>query len=267
MKELSLKTITAGNPLGEPLLVIHGWAMNSTAWQVVKADLEKDYLISWVDLPGHGVNIDVRADTLEDIVDLILPEITVKTHLLGWSLGGLVAQALFNRTPELIRSLTLVASTPRFSQTKDWLNAMPVEVLNTFAKNLQADVKTTIKRFIALQFMGIRGSKQLQRNLLESILATPPGHRALLMGLNILSTADFRNTATYSRLQQSVPQHWILAGRDRLVPKSVINDLKFIHPDAQITLLENAGHAPFMTHPNEFLLSFTQFIASLNEPA
>jgi pimeloyl-ACP methyl ester carboxylesterase len=52
----------------------------------------------------------------------------------------------------------------------------------------------------------------------------------------------------------------MLAARDRLIPKEVINDLKLIRPDDQITLLENVGHAPFMTQPETFLESLIPFI-------
>ncbi len=257
MKESSLKIVTQGNMQGEPLFLFHGWAMNSSVWSAIKAELEKDYCVTYVDLPGHGINKNVVANSLSQLVDLVLPLIETKSHLMGWSLGGLLIQALADRAPYLFSSLTLVATTPRFSQSENWLNAMSHEVLDSFANNLQADLDKTIKGFIGLQFMGINNSKQLQRDLVESILRDTPNKASLCVGLDILRTADFRKSA------QVIPQHWILGERDRLIPKLLINDLKLIRPDAQITLLKNTGHAPFMTHPNEFMLSFSHFIASL----
>jgi pimeloyl-[acyl-carrier protein] methyl ester esterase len=261
MKESSLKTSTQGNMQGEPLFVFHGWAMNSSVWSVIKAELERDYLVTTVDLPGHGNNKNVLAHSLSQLVDLVLPLIETntetKSHLMGWSLGGLLIQALADRAPHLFSSLTLVATTPRFSQTENWLNAMSHEVLDSFANNLQTDLHKTIKGFIGLQFMGINNSKQLQRELVESILTNTPNKASLCVGLDILRTADFRKSA------QIIPQHWILGERDRLIPQSLINDLKLIRPDAQISLLKNTGHAPFMTHPNEFMLSFSDFMSQL----
>jgi pimeloyl-[acyl-carrier protein] methyl ester esterase len=105
--------------------------------------------------------------------------------------------------------------------------------------------------------MGINNSKQLQRELVETILTNTPNKASLCVGLDILRTADFRKSA------QIIPQHWILGERDRLIPQSLINDLKLIRPDAQISLLKNTGHAPFMTHPNEFMLSFSDFMSQL----
>lgn len=261
MSNILLKTWLTGNEQGESLTVIHGWAMHSAVWKPIKSDLESRYSVTWIDLPGHGCNRGVKAESLQDIVELILPILEKNTHLLGWSLGGLVAQGIAMAKPEKIKSMTLVASTPRFSQTEDWRHAMSEEVLNNFALNLKEDTETTIKRFISLQFMGVKNAKELQRNLTNDIITLLPDEEALSTGLNILSAVDFRYKNKSKEEEFQIPQHWILAERDRLIPQAVINDLKLLRPDAQITLLENTGHAPFMTHPQEFMKSFTEFLA------
>jgi len=261
MKESLLKTVTQGNVYGEPLIAFHGWAMNSSVWEAVKTELETDYLVTWVDLPGHGINKSVTATSLQQVVTLMLPLIKTKSHLMGWSLGGLVVQALAQQIPNKILSLNLITTSPRFSQAENWPFAMGREQLDYFSKNVQKDPEATIKRFIALQFLGIKNTKQLQRDLIRNVINTPASNKALTTGLTILSTADFRH------VKHTVPQHWIMAECDRLIPKSVINDLKLIYPDAQITLLENMGHAPFMTHPNEFMVSFKHFMKKLEPPA
>jgi len=254
MKHLILKTSQAGNKQGEFLVVFHGWGMNSSVWNAIKPALEEQYLVTWIDLPGHGINHDVVVNSLDEMLELTLPIIPDKSHLLGWSLGGLVAQAVSKASPDSVKSMTLVASTPRFSQADSWENAMSNQTLNSFAKSLENDIEGTIKKFIALQFLGIKQSKELQRELLADVLSQLPDKLALKSGLDILKSADFR------KHDPKIPQHWILASQDRLVPKNVINDLKLLRPNAQITLLENTGHAPFMTHPQEFMNSFTDFM-------
>lgn len=243
---------------GEPLIVLHGWGLNSNVWEPVRAALEEQFFVSWIDLPGHGENRDVLAKSMDEIVEFILPSIPDGAHLIGWSLGGLVAQALAEKINEdsskKIKTITLVASTPRFSQSENWQNAMSLEVLNNFANQLQIDLEGTLKRFIALQFMGIKEAKKLQRDLTQRVLSAPPQMSALELGLKILTESDFRH------VKHNIPQHWILAKRDRLIPIGLIKDLKWLRPDDQITLLENAGHAPFMTHPENFVSSLTAFI-------
>ena len=77
---------------------------------------------------------------------------------------------------------------------------------------------------------------------------------ALSLGLKILKESDFRD------IKPRVPQHWLLGEYDRLIPPALINDLKLIRPDAQITLLKKTGHAPFMTHPEAFLTALIPFL-------
>ncbi|MCF6190154.1 MAG: alpha/beta fold hydrolase [Cocleimonas sp.] len=245
--------------------------MNSAVWESIRPEFESRYHVSWIDLPGHGNNqhitVNNSAHSMDKIVDYILPHIPNGAHLLGWSLGGLVIQAIAERLSktdlEKIKSMTLVASTLRFSQTDSWPHAMSEDVLNTFSKNLNQDIEGTLKRFIALQFMGIKDSKPMQRELINTLekwggASTPLSRtvipEALNTGLELLKHSDFRLAS------HKIPMHWILAERDRLIPKEVINDLKSLRPDDQITLLENAGHAPFMTHPKAFIESVVPFI-------
>ncbi len=265
LKKLLVKT----SGFGEPLLLLHGWGMNSNAWKPVLKPLESCYQIHLVDLPGHGFNNQVEAQSMQQIVDQfsdLIDQLGVgKLHVIGWSLGGLIAQALADIRPEKILSLTLVTSTLRFSQDDStdslWPNAMSLKVLKNFSTNLNKDTEGTLKRFIALQFMGVADSKEIQRELIQDICPSGkvPQSRgvtsdSLALGLKLLAESDFRNN------QSKHPQHWLFAEKDRLIPKEVINDLKSLRSDAQITLLKNAGHAPFMTHPDEFISAVSRFI-------
>ena len=272
-------------------MVLHGWAMHSTVWKPVARQLEAVFTVSWVDLPGHGVNRDVTATSLSAVLALLKPHIPQGTHLMGWSLGGLIAQALADELTDRINSVTCVASTPRFSQAVDWPHAMSQAVLDQFAVNLEHDLEATIKRFIALQFMGIPEARTLQRALTQEILQglyqnpevtdennafeaniiartvsksiksgggvlSNPQKVALKLGLDTLKGADYRQQTL------AMPQHWLVAGKDRLIPPPIRNDLKKMRPNAQISFLKNAGHAPFMTHPDEFLNVVIPFIQS-----
>lgn len=287
----------------ESITLLHGWGMNSQVWTPILQALEERFQVICVDLPGHGINQSYEAQSLDEIVETIMPLLPQNTHLVGWSLGGLVAQAIAQSAQNTIQSLRLVACTPRFSQyisqtpqasqedDKQWLNAMSLDTLDQFSQNLQMDFEGTLKRFIALQFMGVKGAKKIQSEMIESLFdisnydqdksaASPnsgdiielsvsknetasslkrgggvflPSKNALDVGLSILKTADMR----FKRI--NTPTQWIFGGRDRLIPKAVINDLKSLRPDDQITLLDEAGHAPFMTHPDEFLNTLLPF--------
>ncbi|CAG0912116.1 unnamed protein product, partial [Cyprideis torosa] len=144
---------------------------------------------------------------------------------MGWSLGGLVAQALALQYPQLVKALILVASTPCFVQHAGWQHGLPESVLHEFATNLQQDYQATVKRFFALQFMGVRSNPQMIHDLRDNILSKPAAFHALETGLEILNSADFsRQTITH-------PQQWILGRLDKLIPVGLAETLEHRHQE------------------------------------
>ncbi len=244
---------TSRQGAGEPLLVLHGWGMNHCAWSPVKNALQAKYQVAWVDLPGHGGSVDYPLQGMDQAVQSLIPLIGTKTvHVMGWSLGGLIAQRLAHCIPEQVASLTLVASTASFIQRENWLHAMPEKLLSDFYQALESDYAATIKRFLLLQFMGVKGGQSMAKQLYKDIMQQPPALQALQQGLKILLESDF--------IEQSVacPVHWILGEKDKLVPAAVMSDLQRMPGDNKVSIIEQAGHAPFITHADEFVSVFTR---------
>ena len=248
-----------GSLENDHLLVLHGWGMDSLIWKGIAKEFERHFYVIWVDLPGYGDNLTVKANDLAEIIALILPLITESSHIMGWSLGGLIAQEILRQQPQLIKRVVMIASTPSFSQSKQWSHAMPNKLLLRFSKGLLKDLQGTIKRFIALQFVQVKDSRQIQRALRKQILANMADKNALKVGLNILQHQDFTG------LKIDHPQLWLLGGKDRLVPIEIKNDLKLIHPNAIVEEIADAGHAPFITHSQQFLDLVIPFLMVKNK--
>ncbi|MEE9303908.1 MAG: pimeloyl-ACP methyl ester esterase BioH [Thiotrichaceae bacterium] len=246
---------------GEPLVVLHGWGMIHKVWSPVKTELERHFQVVWVDLPGHGqskgMDLGSLDETVESIISMLNEVMPIKpVHVMGWSLGGLIAQRLAEQFPDHVRSLVLVASSPSFVQRDNWPHAMATEVLDGFVESLQNNFALTIKRFLSLQFMGVKGVQADVKRLREDILTTPPDINVLQAGLLLLKNTDLRNAKI------TCPQHWIFGELDKLVPVSVAEDITALSERDQqqiilttITTIKNAGHAPFISHPDEFVSS------------
>jgi pimeloyl-[acyl-carrier protein] methyl ester esterase len=243
---------------GEPLLVLHGWGMNHNVWSTVSGGLERSFRVTWVDLPGHGNSMKSKMGELDQVVEQIIELLKEPTHVLGWSLGGLIAQRLAERFPKLVYSLTLVSTSPSFLQRQNWSNAMPKAVMQGFINNLQNDYKTTIQHFLALQFMGVlgvKGVKETVRQIKKEIIANPPDQIALQNGLDILYKTDLRTVTI------RCPKYWIFGRLDKLVPVEVTTEL-FADNDS-IYIIDKAGHAPFISHPDEFVEYVTECISTV----
>lgn len=103
-----------------PLLFIHGLGASTQDWEYQRDVFAKNYQVILVDLRGHGqsdkpnmpYSIPLFA---QDIAQLLKTLALFPTHVVGHSLGGMVALQLVLDFPELVKSLTLVNSAPMVS--------------------------------------------------------------------------------------------------------------------------------------------------------
>lgn len=101
---------------GEPVVLIHG--LHSSAeinWRKpgIVGALAKDHQVIALDLPGHGrsdkpAREDAYGLALASDVILLLDHLKLKqAHIVGYSLGGMVAMKVTTEHPERVLSLTL----------------------------------------------------------------------------------------------------------------------------------------------------------------
>jgi pimeloyl-ACP methyl ester carboxylesterase len=99
------------------LLLLHGIGSNSRSFRHQLAGLSDAYdVIAW-DAPGYGRSEDPpRGFSMEDLADRVvglLDELRIdQAHVLGVSMGGVVAQLVFHRHSRRVRSLILVDTNP-----------------------------------------------------------------------------------------------------------------------------------------------------------
>ena len=141
---MSLFLQTTGE--GPDIVFLHGWGMNAEVWFEIQQAMEKAYRVTVIDLPGYGRSKDHDGSfELDKLVKLIASHITDHSIIVGWSLGGLIAQGIAIDFPDKIRKLVLVASNAQFQQSDDWKCAMKTDVLDGFIKNLHQDYKSTLQ--------------------------------------------------------------------------------------------------------------------------
>ncbi|WP_035853443.1 pimeloyl-ACP methyl ester esterase BioH [Deefgea rivuli] len=244
---------------GPDLVLLHGWAMNSTVWNGIADELAQDYCVHLVDLPGHGASIVTDALSLQMMVDAMDAAFPYPVQIIGWSLGGAVAAQWAIQQPEKVKSLTLVASSPCFMQRTDWRSAMPATVLAQFAEQLQLDWQGTLKRFISLQAMGDASARAVTKELLADLFKHgEPSITALSEGLAILRDTDLRDQIS----QITCPVLLQYGDRDTLTPLPTGHWLKSQLSDVELIVHQGAAHAPFLSHRADFLAAQLKFLAS-----
>ncbi|MFA7387537.1 MAG: pimeloyl-ACP methyl ester esterase BioH [Thiohalobacteraceae bacterium] len=242
---------------GPDLVLLHGWGLHAGVWAGIEMQLAARFRLHLIDLPGHGLSAPPETFTLDSVCALLARHVPARAHWLGWSLGGMLAMEFAARQPQRAERVILASSNPRFVATADWPQAMAAEVLEGFARGLETDYAATLTRFLSLVARGSSDTgllRQLRRAVAE---APAPAPVALRGGLRILRDADLR-----PRLAEfAAPALWIGGGRDTLVPIAALRRVQREHPRMQLKELSQAGHAPFISHPQEFVAAVLEFLS------
>lgn len=236
--------------------------MHSGIWRDFAQQLAQHYQVTCVDLPGHGRSDPVTPVTLTAITDAIVGALTAESYCwLGWSLGASVVLDVAQRYPERLDAMILMAGNPCFTQQMEqgrvvW-PGMSVGLLEQFARQLSENGTATLLRFLLLQVQGLADTKALTKSLKMAASECPaPDAASLQGGLTILKHADLRMALA----RTDRPVLVVLGGRDTLVPKMLASALQQLQPHLQLHCIEQAAHAPFLSHSEITLALITDFI-------
>ncbi|HEX6549571.1 MAG TPA: pimeloyl-ACP methyl ester esterase BioH [Gammaproteobacteria bacterium] len=253
---MSLQIETQGN--GPDLVLVHGWGVNSGVWQPVLPLLRQHYRVSCVDLPGHGASRDVpMPSTLEAVAQQVLQVTPMSAVWLGWSLGGLICMQIAIQAAARVRALVLSNVTPRFVMAPDWPHAMPPHQLEAFAAELAGDFAGTVRRFLGLQVLGDERARDTLPVLRDSVRARgAPDTVSLSVALDILRDSDLRGELH----RINVPTLVMSGAYDRLTPALAGQFIASRIPGAEFSCFPRTAHAPFISHPADFLRMLNGFV-------
>lgn len=108
-------------PRGAPTVVLlHGWiASGGLNWFTAFEPLGERYHVLAPDLRGHGRGLRARgrfrlADCADDVAALLRERETGPAIVVGYSMGGPVAQLLWHQHPDLVAGMVMCATSDRF---------------------------------------------------------------------------------------------------------------------------------------------------------
>ncbi len=246
---------TIGN--GPDLVLLHGWGLHGGIFRSVVPLLTPRYRLHLVDLPGHGRSaLPAEGYTLNNVARSVAAAVPPEATWLGWSLGGRIALAAAAQGASIAR-LILVGANPCFTQRAGWPHGMPEAEFEQFAASVRDNWEQTLQRFLAIQARGSERAREELRALRQDLFAHgQPQPAALAGGLTILRDADLRSVL--STIKQ--PTLVLHGARDTLAPLPAAEYTASHLPRGQLCVIDNAGHAPFLSHPDAFLAALEAFL-------
>ena len=230
------------------LVLLHGWGSSSKIWNSYIETFKREFQVWCIDLPGHGKSQALNWDTsIEQGLDLLSNVLPQSSSIVGWSLGGLFAQLFLKYYPQRVQNLMLVASTPKFTASKNWPHGMPVEIFNKFSQGFITSPQKSLKQFIALQALHGLNAKQVMQQLDQS--ATVQYLQEIEWGLHWLAEIDLRA----SELTKNFNIHILQGESDQVLSVKATENTTRIWENVSLYKITNAGHAPFLSHPNIFV--------------
>jgi pimeloyl-ACP methyl ester carboxylesterase len=230
---------------GMPILLIHGLAGSSlTEWYQLAPKLATDRRIIVVDHRGHGLSArgDLRFEVADDADDLVgvLDALGVRqVDVVGYSMGGVIAQALAMRNPDRVAKLVLIATFATHSRSYKWLRR----------------VGTVLAR--AWERLTGFGAAEVRSGYLIARGAVRPEHARWMWRETLRNDVESGSQATFALLRFD-SRDWVgkldletlvvIPSSDFLVPTKWQHDLAEAIPGAKVLEVDGAGHELVWTH-------------------
>jgi len=241
------------------VVFIHGNDVDHTIWKCQEEYFLKAgcRTISY-DLRGFGQSSRPEGSMSPQVhqrdLELLLNKLkSTNVVLVGWSLGGLIAQAFTIKHSENVHALILIGTTPSMCRREDF----PYGKTQFQDTQLEADFKTYVsKESEAIVPTKLSGkSAHLLRNYIASLIRQT-GHSMALR--QIKDASDFNSIQDLNKLYMRT---LIIFGTD----DEVINHgaslfMRALIPNARIFEFQDAGHAPFLTSKEKFNLILSRFL-------
>jgi pimeloyl-ACP methyl ester carboxylesterase len=236
---------------GAPVLLCLGLGYDRRGWGPVEDVLAERFRVVTFDNRGVGesdsppgpYSIELMADDALAVLD---DAGVGQVHLVGTSLGGMVAQELALRSPERIETLVLASTTPGGRDGYP-MPQRSVELFSAFAD----DPSTTNLRRIVENSLSAR-TVATRRELVDEIYRYRLDHRPAMDGW-LAQAAAGRGFSSLSAIPRLAMPTLIIHGvDDNVVDHRNAELLSRAISDSQMVLLPNAGHLCFWEQPGEF---------------
>lgn len=241
------------------LVLVQGLGFDRSGWRPVVRGLGRHFRLILVDNRGSGRSalptdlLTVR-EMARDVVSVLDAAGVAAAHVLGASLGGMVAQELAIEYPARVDRLVLACTTPGWP----YAYPMPAASIRLMAATPHLPPEVALRRHMENALAA--GTVANRPDLVDRLIA----HERARPGDPGAWSAQFMAGARYAgQLRQTHIRARTLilhGGADTVVDPRNANLLAERIPDATLVLLPGLGHLFFWEDPDRFVREVTAFL-------
>jgi pimeloyl-ACP methyl ester carboxylesterase len=239
---------------GTPLLLIQGLGYGRWGWDPVVPGLAERWRVLTFDNRGIGESDKpagpYTAREMADDALQVLDEAGVeRAHVLGASLGGMIAQEVAVAAPERVDHLVLCCTTPGGAHTVP----MPEVTIRLFQEAPSLAPEVALRRFVA-NALGSQAPEELVDELFARRVASPPDPA----GWQAQAAAG----TTFPGVEDEIaaPTLVLQGTEDNVVDHRNAQVLADRIAGARVELFHGCGHLFFWEQPDEFVRIVTRFL-------
>lgn len=249
---------------GDNILLIHGFGGFKEMWTVFAKSLKPTYHVIIIDLPGHGKSskltgksyrIEMQVERLKEFVSAL--ELT-KFHIVGNSMGGIIAGEYAAIYPEQILSLALFSTggIPSAEKSEFW------KILQQGENILIPETREEYNKMLEYIFVEL---PVLSESLWEAYF------KKTIADVDIKKKISYHVAVTGSplrleaKLQDITSPTLILWGdKDRIHDISSTKILEKGLSKSTTIIMKNMGHCPMMERPEETAGHYREFLQGIS---
>lgn len=254
----NLHAVRAGSGPGPLLVFSHALGLDHRMWSPVVEALAAMHPMLLYDHRGHGSSgCGGGAWTLDDLVEdaaaLIRAQSNAPVVFVGLSMGGMVAQGLAVRHPELLRGVVLAHTVATYGEAARQAWAQRVETVRT--SGMEAVVDTVVARYLGRDFLAAH--PQAGEALRATLLANDP--LAYAVSCQAVAQVDWLAALPAVRCPALV-----IAGRHDLgAPVEEAQRIAAAIPHARLEILEHSAHLSPLEEPLALVAALRHFLHTL----
>ncbi len=239
---------------GYTIVLLHGFALNADIWEFVIKELEEDFRLIAIDLPGHGDTASFPG--MHDLSEMaswlnrMLVEMEVeKFTLIGHSLGGYIALNYAEKFPEKLEGFGLFHSLA-MSDT-----SARVEIRNKTIRYLEIKGPKEYLHSFYPQLYTSMPAEVLERFL--EIITLQPQYDAL-----IAYTEAMRDRKDKSEILKNLemPVLFVMGSEDAFIPKGIAREEMMMAKNPIPCLMDNVGHLGMLEDPLKAAAAIRQLL-------